>query len=182
VKRNELFRTVSTRAPPQPDIVDDRPSVFVPDALNPKLITPPVVRTCGDCTMCCKIMKVDDVELQKPANKWCDHCTKSGCAIYESRPQSCRNFNCLWLSGAGDESIRPDKSKVVMGANRDGKIVFYVDPSRPDAWRKPFFQKILNGLTRAYVVIGERRIVISGTKEDHEDARRRVEVATKGSK
>jgi len=66
-------------------------------------------RACGDCTACCTVLAVS--ELQKPMRWACNHVSCSGCGVYESRPGSCRVFNCLWLRGAisGDDSRRPDR-------------------------------------------------------------------------
>ena len=68
-------------------------------------------RSCGDCTLCCKVMAVD--AIKKPANKWCQHVCKAGCEIYEERPQDCIDFECGWLQGAFEDRDRPDKVKVV---------------------------------------------------------------------
>lgn len=70
--------------------------------------TPAGDRECGPCTACCTVHQVE--ELRKPARQACDHLCPSGCAIYESRPNTCRQFNCLWLRGGLDrnETLRPD--------------------------------------------------------------------------
>lgn len=70
-------------------------------------------RSCGGCTACCTVLAVD--ELRKPMRWACDHLTCGGCRVYAERPQSCRDFNCLWLRGeiAGDESTRPDRLGVL---------------------------------------------------------------------
>lgn len=87
-------------------------------------------------------MKVQ--ELEKPANTWCTHCDKGvGCRIYEARPQSCREYECLWLrSQAFDHpmppALRPDRSHVVMGTINNGNdVILYVPPEHPDAWQTP---------------------------------------------
>ena len=72
-------------------------------------------KKCGTCTMCCRIMGVADMEPEpKPAHVWCKHCEiGKGCKIYESRPPSCREFNCMWLQDERDifdDSQRPDKT------------------------------------------------------------------------
>jgi len=67
-------------------------------------------RECGSCTVCCGIVGVD--ELKKGVWQACEHTLHgTGCGIYETRPQSCRNFVCFWLAGLieGDERRRPDK-------------------------------------------------------------------------
>ena len=56
-------------------------------------------RACGACSLCCKLLQIDEPELKKPANEWCRHCRpgKGGCAIYDERPPVCRDFACEWL-------------------------------------------------------------------------------------
>jgi Fe-S-cluster containining protein len=56
-------------------------------------------RSCGECSLCCKLPPIDTPELQKQANTWCPHCRpgKGGCSDYETRPTLCRNYRCLWL-------------------------------------------------------------------------------------
>jgi Fe-S-cluster containining protein len=51
-------------------------------------------RACGDCTLCCKFMAIE--ELEKRAGAWCVHCEPgTGCRIYAQRPGECRTFDCL---------------------------------------------------------------------------------------
>lgn len=99
---------------------------------------------CESCTLCCNYMKVR--ELSKPAYSWCKDCEiGEGCKDYEHRPQSCRDYACLWLrTQTMDKPIaselRPDKSKVIIGtANQGNDIVLYVPPNRPDAWKHNSF-------------------------------------------
>ena len=81
------------------------------------LETPPLVpgRACGTCVVCCKIPSIEEESLVKPAGILCPHSTGSSCGIYESRPQTCRDFHCQWrhLSFL-DENWRPDKSGVLI--------------------------------------------------------------------
>src|SRR5262245_197346 len=59
-------------------------------------VTSSLKRTCGDCTLSCKVMAIE--ALAKPASAWCSHCRPShGCAIYPERPTECEDFACLWL-------------------------------------------------------------------------------------
>lgn len=47
----------------------------------------------------------------------CKHCTASGCAIYEKRPENpCRTFMCGWLRSGSQlpDSMRPDLSGVIV--------------------------------------------------------------------
>ena len=51
---------------------------------------------CGSCTMCCRVFAIS--EFDKPADKWCKHCAMGkGCTIYETRPERCQTYECLWL-------------------------------------------------------------------------------------
>jgi hypothetical protein len=71
---------------------------------------------CGGCTLCCKMVRVEEIE--KPAGEWCSHCSLGkGCQIYDTRPTECKTWDCLWLQGAfgNHPDLRPDKCKVVVG-------------------------------------------------------------------
>jgi len=72
-----------------------------------------VVRSCGECTACCKTHRIE--VLQKPQGKWCPHCSIGvGCKIYDQRPEECAEYACEWLKGSGFKSERPDKIGVVV--------------------------------------------------------------------
>lgn len=82
-------------------------------------------RSCGECRACCTVLGVR--ELEKPNYQRCDHECAKGCAIYASRPQTCRDYYCMWAQGLieGDERRRPDKLGVVFDLNvtLDGSFV-----------------------------------------------------------
>jgi len=63
-------------------------------------------RECGSCDMCCTVVGVK--EMDKPEYTACAKLC-GGCGIYESRPQSCKTYECLWLQGNFNEADRPDK-------------------------------------------------------------------------
>jgi hypothetical protein len=65
-------------------------------------------RVCGECTACCTVLAVN--ELKKVSYQTCPH-DCGGCAIYSSRPRSCRSWSCSWLLGRveGDDRRRPDR-------------------------------------------------------------------------
>ena len=71
-------------------------------------------RACGDCTLCCTVLRVD--ELGKPGGTPCAklRLDGGGCAIHERRPGICRRYRCLWLQGAFDEEDRPDRLGAVL--------------------------------------------------------------------
>jgi len=72
-------------------------------------------RDCGDCRVCCRLPDIP--ELNKPVNTWCRHADLDrpggGCTIYDKRPSTCREYECAWLSGLGDEQDRPDRLGVM---------------------------------------------------------------------
>ena len=73
-------------------------------------------RACGECNECCTTMGVH--EIKKPAGKPCPHLVGRGCGIYETRPPSCRSYECLWLSGITPDSWQPKKYGIVMDIAR----------------------------------------------------------------
>ncbi|MGH6818200.1 MAG: YkgJ family cysteine cluster protein [Methylovirgula sp.] len=99
-------------------------------------------RACGACSLCCKLLPV--AALNKPHDRWCTHCRpgNGGCTIYETRPQTCREFDCLWLAEPSvGEHWYPLQSKMVVqitGVHADDYDTFvdvHVDQAAPDAWR-----------------------------------------------
>lgn len=64
-------------------------------------------RECGSCSLCCTILRVD--ELEKPAGRDCVHQRgPKGCSIHATRPPICRSYRCLWLQGGLEDDERPD--------------------------------------------------------------------------
>lgn len=70
-------------------------------------------RHCGDCKACCVAYPIDIEEFTKPEQVPCQHLTDRGCGIYASRPELCRDFECLWLQGLFPGSDRSDRLGVV---------------------------------------------------------------------
>src|SRR5687768_10405525 len=103
-----------------------------------------MARSCGDCSMCCKVLHVP--ELAKPANQWCKHIALGGgCGIYDTRFDICRGYQCLWIlnEDLGPE-WQPNRSKFIVHrtAGRAGLWV-NVDLTQPLAWKKqPFYAQI----------------------------------------
>src|SRR5437016_4259730 len=95
------------------------------------------MRNCDRCTLCCKVMAV--TELKKPADTWCEHCDRGkGCGTYVSRPQSCRDFQCLYLLLPDvPADWKPDLCHMVLVSELNGlRVVVHCDPQRPDAWKR----------------------------------------------
>jgi hypothetical protein len=125
-------------------------------------------RSCGTCTLCCKILGI--TELSKPKDKWCPHCEIGrGCKVYDRRPAECSGFFCGYLQAPLASYWRPDTAKMVVVAELDGnRLAVHVDPGRPVAWRdEPFYSDIKQwalsaaaDMKQVVVTIGRRVIVI----------------------
>jgi hypothetical protein len=104
-------------------------------------------RSCGKCSMCCKLLHV--IELNKPANKWCEHCRPGygGCSIYDTRPSICRDFGCGWLmSPAVAPEWYPLLSHMILAlAPFNGVLTctVTVDPNFPWMWKEqPYYSQL----------------------------------------
>ncbi|HXC56255.1 MAG TPA: YkgJ family cysteine cluster protein [Rhizomicrobium sp.] len=117
---------------------------------------PVLVRDCDGCTLCCKVMGIE--ELGKPTNTWCGHCLKGkGCGFYEHRPTSCREFNCVYLTNPNlGPEWRPADAKFVIRheGGGGGRIAIHVDTQRPDAWRREPFLSTFH----AWAEVGARHM------------------------
>ncbi len=84
--------------------------------LEEALLGPLVARRdCGDCVVCCDVLKVDTPELRKPADTLCRHNTGRGCGIHATRPEICRTWFCGWRRDADmPASARPDLSGLLV--------------------------------------------------------------------
>jgi hypothetical protein len=115
-------------------------------------------RSCGDCTACCRILPVP--EIDKPALTRCAHQRHGkGCSIYDKRPMSCRLWSCLWLTDEATSDLsRPDRSHYVLDPVPDYVTATYddqpsqdwpvmqiwVDERHPDAHRDPALRAMLD--------------------------------------
>ena len=103
-------------------------------------------RVCGNCSLCCKLPYV--AELNKSIDTWCQHARpgKGGCSIYPDRPTSCRGFICGWLSDelkVGDEWF-PAHCKTIISRAAEQGFLIIVDPAHPTAWRRePYYGQLL---------------------------------------
>ena len=114
--------------------------------------------SCGPCTLCCNYPAVP--ELKKPINTWCEYCSVGeGCKIYNVRPESCRHYDCLWLSGCLIPDLRPDLCRVVFERLPSGKTYLaLIDPRRQKTWDKKEVKKLISMLRDAHrsVVVNTR--------------------------
>jgi hypothetical protein len=122
-----------------------------------------VGRSCGSCSMCCRLLDVPEV---KQRDKWCPHCRpgRGGCSIYETRPQTCRAYTCMWLLGLFGDEWFPAKSKIVVDFNiieDEVCLRIHVDPTTPERWREEPF---LSGIRKIAAELGHKAYVCIGTK------------------
>jgi hypothetical protein len=128
---------------------------------------PTPVRGCDGCTLCCKVMDVR--ALEKPSGTWCRHCTTgagAGCGIYDTRPTECRTFVCgyLWFPDISPE-WKPSVSRLVISTELvEGSTTIFVDPARPDAWRRQPYYAALKSWAKRELAKGGRLVVRVGAK------------------
>lgn len=112
----------------------------------------PLTRACDGCTLCCKVMNVP--ELDKPAGVWCADCTVGqGCGRYETRPSTCRTFQCGFLADpALDERWRPSTARfVLIILAPEERVTVYAEPQRADSWRREPYLSVLRKWSRTAI-------------------------------
>ncbi len=139
-------------------------------------LEPLAERSCGSCTLCCKLLGVKETRFDtdskewdelfdKLSNKWCVHCdVGKGCKIYEERPEPCESFQCSWLLGFLGPEFRPDKTRCVYYVgdiwNQQGttRKVWCIAEDTPMITRNGVGRKLVDTLeTLAIRVPGEDR-------------------------
>jgi hypothetical protein len=120
-------------------MADANPAQAAPS--KPKLVPG---RSCGSCSLCCKVMAIPEVE--SPAGEWCRHCRPgNGCGLYPNWPPVCRDFFCMWQFTAEiGPHWYPAKSKMVLCSELNGaRIAAHVDKNFPGAWRRsPYYEDL----------------------------------------
>lgn len=116
-------------------------------------------RSCGTCTLCCKVFDVP--ELSKPKDQWCSHATKArGCGTYASRPAVCQEFMCLWLQGVMPDALRPDRIHGVLTTTDDGaNLQIQEDPGFPGV-----ASQALDETLQPFIERGHYVVVVTGAK------------------
>ncbi len=123
-------------------------------------------RECGRCSLCCKAVRVN--EINKPPGQWCKHCApgRGGCIIYATRPTPCRHFLCMWLvTEELGEDWFPASAKLVVSMEAGGKrISVSVDPSSPARWREEPYYSRIKGWARFGATVNSQVLVNVGKK------------------
>lgn len=73
-------------------------------------------RACGECSVCCVALTIDEPGFRKVQGYRCPNLRREGgCGIYESRPHTCGAFFCGWrLLKWVRPTLRPDRSGVLI--------------------------------------------------------------------
>lgn len=150
-------------------------------------------KPCDGCTVCCVILKIEDPALEKPAMEPCKHLCGAGCGIYESRPEVCSGFECLYRMGflVGPTSYRPDQLGLMFWMTGDASdpdappqcLVAY--EARPGAANEPKAKYLIDAIkeqTALFIVtyeggrrlVGPKRVVQAIMHEANERAARRA--------
>jgi hypothetical protein len=92
-------------------------------------------RECGECNVCCVDLTIDDPALQKPQGVRCPNAmADNGCAIYDSRPDTCRTFFCGWrMLRWVKPTLRPDTSGVLVTLTYHDKTSRMLQPGEIDS-------------------------------------------------
>ncbi len=128
----------------------------------------PHTRRCGECRACCYPMFI--LEIKKPADQWCPHCTSTGCAIYADRPDACRDFACMWLRGRLPEWYRPDKCGLIFKWE-DGYPVVTVVEFIVGATAKQYNRDLIRRIIRAgYIFANDGKYQVNSNIWTREEA------------
>lgn len=96
-------------------------------------------RACGECSLCCTVLRVD--ELEKLGGVPCRALRAAeaggGCGIHARRPKICRAYRCLWLQGGLEAGDRPDRLGAVLDVVTVGTTTqLEINEARPGAWER----------------------------------------------
>ena len=98
------------------------------------------LKVCGECTMCCKVYDIPD--LEKKAGHTCQNVRpEGGCGVWGLHPSLCQEFKCLWLKHDDMSALwRPDYAGFVLRLEPNGTtLAVDVDCDRPFDWRRPYY-------------------------------------------
>ena len=89
------------------------------------------MRTCGDCSECCRLLAIQMEGYYTPQGHWCKYCTQPGCSIYNSSiPKSCKDYFCGWLQNENiPDNLKPNLSGIVLEVldNNPNTTKFWID-------------------------------------------------------
>lgn len=77
-------------------------------------------KPCGECTACCTGILAGNIYgniFNK--NKQCIFLVEQKCAIYETRPDTCRNYQCAWSQGLLPDWMKPTECNVIISVENE---------------------------------------------------------------
>ena len=129
-------------------------------------IPPDKGRECAGCTQCCTWLSAEAYGFKFGSGVSCTFLKDNGCSIYESRPDGCRAFQCLWKTDLSiPEHLKPNLVNVILGEEYLGKFKYtsIVYAGRPDTTVFDWIQEQAQ-LGRNFIVWNTKE-VISNNKE-----------------
>lgn len=125
-------------------------------------------KSCGSCSLCCKLFEIDWLEKPKPAGKWCHHCTPGkGCAIWQDVPKKCADYYCVWrLDPDLGAEWKPEAARFILThASPEAPLTVLNDPVFPDAHRREPYRSELAKTARTILEgRGSTIVVFTGRK------------------
>jgi hypothetical protein len=129
---------------------------------------PVAAKSCGTCTLCCKLFDVDWLEKPKPAGAWCHHCQPGkGCAIWRNVPEKCASYYCVWrLDPNLGPEWKPEKARFILThAHEEAPLAVVLDPAAPDAHRREPYWSVLQKTARQHLEgRGSTIVIFRGTR------------------
>jgi hypothetical protein len=119
-------------------------------------------RSCGTCTMCCKLYPVP--AMDKPANVWCKACKPGkGCGIWETRPPMCQDFHCHWMLDVEvGANWKPEICKFIMNFQAANTMWVKVDPGHKTAWKQEPYYSVLKRWSKDFIDAGGYILIDEG--------------------
>lgn len=104
------------------------------------------INKCGPCTECCWVLKVP--EKNKGLWQDCPH-RNLGCEIYASRPESCREYVCLFISDDLPEEYRPDKMRAIVSLFKHAPKLLVIHAWEPYVWTQMPLRHLITKMRQA---------------------------------
>jgi len=90
-------------------------------------------KPCEECTVCCSgILSGNIYGNIFNKNKQCVFLVEQQCTIYETRPNTCRNYQCAWSQGLLPDWMKPSQCNVIISVENENnkqylKVISLID-------------------------------------------------------
>lgn len=114
-------------------------------------------RSCGDCTKCCDGHLIGEAHGKPFGNgQKCFYMQESKCTTYDTRPETCKKYQCAWSQGIIEEWLKPTESGVMISVenSQQGQFLKVIElgaPMRSDV--KEYLDKWVKDNNTMYVVV-----------------------------